>query len=57
MTGRGVLDDAASLHARIETLETDLHNAREELRRREEELDAARQINRDLIARLNRERA
>lgn len=55
MAGREVLIDNVGFDARVETLEAELLGAREELRRREEELHAARQINRDLIARLNRE--
>jgi hypothetical protein len=44
----------AQLHARIEQLDQELFDAREELAQRGEELDAARQINRELLGRLNR---
>jgi chromosome segregation ATPase len=55
MTGRGerVTDD--TLRARIEALEENLADVRGELARRIDELEAARQINRELMARLNRE--
>ncbi len=44
-----------ALSPRLTELEQSLLEAREQLSRRTEELDAARQINRDLIARLNRD--
>ena len=55
MTGRvtHVTDD--SLRARVEALDDELHDVRVALARRTDELDAARQINRELMAKLNRE--
>ena len=44
-----------ALSPRLTELEQSLLEAREQLARRTEELDTARQINRDLIARLNRD--
>jgi len=44
----------AALAPRLEQLETALFAAQEELARRTEELEAARQINRELLARINR---
>lgn len=41
--------------ARVDELDKSLFDAREELARRTDELDAARQINRELMARLNRD--
>lgn len=57
--GREVLDDIRSdetpaTTARIADLEQALFNAEEALTRHSEELEAARQINRELMARLNR---
>jgi chromosome segregation ATPase len=53
--GGGAGDGSApQLGGRLEELEQALFDAREELARRTEELDAARQINRELLARLNR---
>jgi hypothetical protein len=54
MGGRGALDTDAA--RRIDELEQKLFETGEELARRTEELDAGRQINRELMARLNRER-
>lgn len=50
------LADARHLEfeARIEGLDQELFEARQDLARRSEELEAARQINRELMARLNR---
>jgi len=63
LLGHDVLADldhpAIDTHAtsgRLAQLEQALFEAGEELARRTEELDAARQINRELIAKLNRER-
>ncbi|HET7488266.1 MAG TPA: DUF6262 family protein [Acidimicrobiales bacterium] len=56
MAGRGTLVTADALQARIDGLDDDLASARAELARRSDELDAARQINRELMARLNLER-
>lgn len=52
----GGLDTTDHLHleARLEEVDQALFDAREELARRTEELDAARQINRELLARMNR---
>ncbi len=47
--------DAKAASARVPQLEQSLFETGEELARRTEELDAARQINRELIGRLNRE--
>ena len=48
--------DAAAASGRLVEVEQALFETGEELSRRTEELDAARQINRELIGRLNRER-
>lgn len=48
--------DPSIASARLSGLEQSLFETAEELARRTEELDAARQINRELIGRLNRER-
>ena len=48
--------DPAAISGRLADLEQSLFEVGEELVRRTEELDAARQINRELIGRLNRER-
>jgi len=48
--------NASVTGTRLTQLEQSLFEAGEELARRTEELDAARQINRELIGRLNRER-
>lgn len=56
MASRGTLVTDDSLRARVETLDYDLKDAHDALARRTEELEAARQINRELMARLNRER-
>jgi len=48
--------DAGAAGTRLAQLEQSLFEAAEELARRTEELNAARQINRELIGRLNRER-
>lgn len=47
--------DPTATSGRLADLEQSLFEAGEELARRTEELDAARQINRELIGRLNRE--
>lgn len=47
-------DVVAVLAPRIEELEATLFDTREELARRSEELEAARQINRELLNRVNR---
>jgi hypothetical protein len=48
--------DASAASGRLAQLEHELFQAGEELAQRTEELEAARQINRELISRLNRER-
>ena len=48
--------DTTVAGARVAQLEQSLFETAEELTRRTEELDAARQINRELIGRLNRDR-
>jgi len=48
--------DASAATGRLAEVEQALFETGEELSRRTEELDAARQINRELIGRLNRER-
>jgi len=48
--------DTNAISGRLAQLEHALFEAGEELAQRNEELDAARQINRELIGRLNRER-
>jgi len=48
--------DASAANGRLAEVEQALFETGEELARRTEELDAARQINRELIGRLNRER-
>ena len=53
MAGQGVVEDNALL-ARVEELTEELLEAREDIRRRVEELEAARAINRGLLARVNR---
>lgn len=55
MAGRGALVTDGALRARVEALEESLASARAELCRRTDELEAARQINRELTARLNLE--
>ncbi|MGH3403522.1 MAG: DUF6262 family protein [Streptosporangiaceae bacterium] len=47
---------AGTTSARLTELEQALFEAREDLAQRTEELDAARQINRELVAKLNRHR-
>lgn len=49
--------DPSQLPNRVEQLDQALFDAREELAQRSEELDAARQINRELLGRLNRSSA
>lgn len=56
MTGRGTLVTADALEARIDALDDDLAAMHAQLARRADELEAARQINRELMARLNLER-
>ena len=56
MAGRGALITDETLRAKIELLEHDLKDTRDTLDRRTEQLEAARQINRDLMATLNRQR-
>lgn len=56
MTGRGTLVTADALQARIDALDDDLAAMHAQLARRADELEAARQINRELMARLNLER-
>jgi hypothetical protein len=56
MVGRGTLVTDDALRARVEAVDHDLAGVRAELARRMNELEAARQINRELMARLNRER-
>jgi hypothetical protein len=58
--GRDVLSEISTtdhpdIASRASQLEQDLFEAQEALTRRTEELEAARQINRELMARLNRE--
>jgi Family of unknown function (DUF6262) len=58
--GRDVLSEISTtedpdIASRVSQLEQTLFEARETLARRTEELEAARQINRELMARLNRE--
>ena len=58
--GRDVLSEISTtdhpdIASRASQLEQDLFEAQEALARRTEELEAARQINRELMARLNRE--
>ncbi|MGH3756128.1 MAG: DUF6262 family protein [Pseudonocardiaceae bacterium] len=48
-------DETANTTPRIEALEASLFAAQEELARRTEELEAARQINRELLGRINRQ--
>lgn len=55
MASGAILDDGAT-RARADELEQSLLDANEELARRTDELHAARQINRELMAKLNRER-
>jgi hypothetical protein len=47
--------DTAAADGRLAELEQSLFQTREELAQRTEELDAARQINRELLAKLNRQ--
>ena len=58
--GRDVLSEISTtedpdIASRVSQLEHALFDAQEALARRTEELEAARQINRELMARLNRE--
>ena len=61
LTGQQVLAETGHIHpgtaesARTDELEQQLFDAREALAQRDEELEAARQINRELMARLNKE--
>jgi Family of unknown function (DUF6262) len=61
LTGQQVLAETGHIHpgttesARTTELEQQLFDAREALPQRNEELEAARQINRELMARLNKE--
>jgi len=52
--GEGSLRAELAANARVTELEQALFDAQETLARRTEELEAARQINRELMARLNR---
>lgn len=52
----GTADIATALAPRIEELERLLFEAQEELSQHTEDLEAARQINRELLARLNQQR-
>ena len=54
MAGHGVVEGNEVLLARVEELADQLLEAREDLRRRDDELHAAREINRGLLARVNR---
>lgn len=54
MARRGILDVDPATQDRIAELEQALFDAAEELARRADELGASRQINRELMARLNR---
>jgi len=54
--GDRIADIATSLAPRVEELERLLFEAQEELARHTEDLEAARQINRELLARLNQQR-
>lgn len=56
LAGDGTVDVAATLAPRIQQLEHALFEAQEELSRSTEELEAARHINRELLARVNRQR-
>lgn len=56
MAGRGTLVTDDAIRARVEALDHDLAGVRADLARRTDELEAARQINRELMAKLNRER-
>ncbi len=53
MAGRGSLVTDDTLRARVETFDHDLKDAHDALSRRTDELEAARQINRELMGRLN----
>jgi hypothetical protein len=55
MTGPRSVETDRLTNARNDELEQQLFETREHLAGRTEELDAARQINRELMARLNRE--
>lgn len=52
---QGTIDKDRAGQARIDELEQALFEAREELARRTDELSAAREINRELMGRLNRD--
>lgn len=54
LSGAETATIATAVAPRLEQLEAALFAAQEELARRTEELDAARQINRELLGRLNR---
>jgi polyhydroxyalkanoate synthesis regulator phasin len=53
-TGLGAPADIDQLNHRITELEQQVHDLRAQLDERDQELDAARNANRDLIANLNR---
>ncbi|HSH58996.1 MAG TPA: hypothetical protein VK988_05015 [Acidimicrobiales bacterium] len=57
MAGRGIVDGDEDLLARGEELAAQLVEARDDLARHAEELRAAREINRSLLARLNQRRS
>lgn len=57
MAGQGIVDGNEVLLARVEELADQVLEAREDVRRRDEELHAAREINRGLLARVNRARS
>lgn len=57
MVGQGIFDPATSPTRADEEHQQELENLRRELTRRTDELDAARQINRELMAKLNTEHA
>ena len=54
LDGEAITDVATTLAPRLEELEHTLFEAQEELARHTEDLEAARQINRELLAKLNR---
>ena len=54
LDGDRIADAATTLAPRVDKLERTLFEAQEELARRTEDLEAARQINRELLAKLNR---
>jgi hypothetical protein len=56
LAARGVITSDPTLHEQITALQARISEVEDELRRRDDELEGARQANRDLMAELNSRR-